>query len=231
MLLDFSRENTPKCEVSPSNVFFHGSWRREPPPVEYYSQERGVLTMWFLLVIAVVALYVVFTYNGLVTLRQRVRNAWAQVDVQLKRRYDLIPNLVNTVQGYAQHEKETFARITEARSRAMGASTTAEQSQAESALTTTLRSLFALAENYPELKADTNFRELQKELSDTESKIAFARQFYNDTVQKYNVRIEVFPANLIAGRFGFKPESFFSLDLNAEQRENVRVRFDGSSQS
>lgn len=182
--------------------------------------------MWILIILAAVALYGVFTYNGLVTLRQRVKNAWAQVDVQLKRRYDLIPNLVNTVKGYASHEKETFAQITAARSRAMGATTTAEHAQAETELTTTLRTLFALSENYPELKADANFRELQKELSDTESKIAFARQFYNDTVQKYNIRIEVFPANIFAGLFGFQQETFFTLDVNSEQRENVKVSFD-----
>lgn len=185
--------------------------------------------MWILMVLAVLALYVVFTYNGLITLRQRVRNAWAQVDVQLKRRYKLIPNLVNTVQGYAQHEQATLAQITEVRSRAMGAATTAEQAEAENILSSTLRSLFALAENYPELKADANFRELQQELSETENKIAFARQFYNDTVQKYNIRIEVFPANLVARLFGFTPEPFFSLDGQARQRERVEVRFDSHS--
>ncbi|MGI6642250.1 MAG: LemA family protein [Limnochordia bacterium] len=186
--------------------------------------------MWILLVLAVVlVLYVVFTYNGLITLRQRVRNAWAQVDVQLKRRYDLIPNLVNTVQGYASHEQATFAKISEARSRAMRAASTGELADAENQLSSTLRSLFALVENYPELKADANFRELQKELSDTEGKIAFARQFYNDTVQKYNIRIEVFPANIVAQLFGFTQEDFFSLDQNAVQRENVQVRFGSDS--
>jgi LemA protein len=192
--------------------------------------KKGVFRMWILLVLAVVlVLYVVFTYNGLITLRQRVRNAWAQVDVQLKRRYDLIPNLVNTVQGYASHEQATFAKISEARSRAMRAASTGELAEAENQLSSTLRSLFALVENYPELKADANFRELQKELSDTEGKIAFARQFYNDTVQKYNIRIEVFPANIVAQLFGFTQEDFFSLDQNAVQRENVQVRFGSDS--
>lgn len=185
--------------------------------------------MLLLIIAAAVVLYVISTYNGLVTLRERVRNAWAQVDVQLKRRYDLIPNLVNTVKAYASHEKDTLAWITEARSRAMGASSTSEQIQAENELTNTLRTLFAVAENYPDLKADANFRELQQELSDTESKIAFARQFFNDTVQKYNTRIAVFPANIIARSFGFGPEAFFTLDDNAVQRENVRVSFDDHS--
>ena len=190
---------------------------------------KGVIYMWLLIIAAVIAVYVISTYNGLVTLRERVRNAWAQVDVQLKRRYDLITNLVNTVKAYASHEKDTLARITEARSRAMGAVSTSEQIQAENELTNTLRTLFAVAENYPELKADANFRELQQELSDTESKIAFARQFFNDTVQKYNTRIAVFPANIIARSFGFTPEAFFTLEDNVAQRENVRVSFDDHS--
>ncbi len=181
--------------------------------------------MWVLLVIVVIAVYVVMLYNGLVTLRQRVKNAWAQVDVQLKRRYDLIPNLVNTVKGYATHERGTFEEITKARSQAMSASGPAEASEAESALTGTLRTLFAVAENYPELKADANFRELQKELSDTESKIAYSRQFYNDTVQRFNIRIQQFPAVLLAGMLGFQGQPFFTLDEAAQERQAVTVDF------
>ncbi len=181
--------------------------------------------MYVLIAAAVVLIYVVFTYNGLVVLQQRVRNAWSQVDVQLKRRYDLIPNLVNTVKGYASHERETFEQITQARSQAMAASGPDEASDAESALSGTLRTLFAVAENYPELKADSNFRQLQDELSDTESRIAYARQFYNDTVQKFNIRIQVFPAVLIAGMLGFQHRSFFTLDSTPLEREAVTVDF------
>lgn len=182
--------------------------------------------MFILLILVVVGIYVAVTYNGLVTLRERVRNAWAQVDVQLKRRYDLIPNLVNTVKGYAKHEKETFARITEARSRAMTATDPVARAEAEGELTRTLRTLFAVAENYPQLKADANFRHLQEELSQTESKIAYARQFYNDTVQKYNIRLKVFPVVLFARALGFAEEKFFNLDTTPEERENVTVSFD-----
>ncbi len=177
-------------------------------------------------VLVLLVLFFIVTYNSLIVLRQRVRNAWAQVDVQLKRRYDLIPNLVSTVQGYMTHERETFEQITKARSQAMNASDPAESAQAESQLTGTLRTLFAVAENYPELKADQNFRELQKELSDTESKIAYARQFYNDIVQKFNTRIHVFPTVLIAGLLGFTERSFFNLEEGSVEREAVQVSFD-----
>ncbi len=183
--------------------------------------------MWiFLAVLAVIGLFVMFSYNSLVVLRQRVKNAWAQVDVQLRRRYDLIPNLVNTVKGYATHERETFEKVTEARSRAMAAGTVQEQAGAENMLSGTLKSLFALAENYPQLKADSNFRQLQEELSNTESKIAFSRQFYNDTVQKFNTKIQVFPTVLIADMLGFKAADYFNLDAEAEARRPVDVKFD-----
>lgn len=181
--------------------------------------------MVVLLLIMAAGVFVVYAYNGLVVLRQRVNNAWAQVDVQLKRRYDLIPNLVNTVKGYATHERDTFSKITEARSKALAAGNANSQAEAETELTSTLRTLFALAENYPELKADANFRKLQEELSNTESKIAFARQFYNDTVQKYNIRLEVFPVNLIATNLGFKPRDFFNLELQSAEREPINVDF------
>lgn len=176
-------------------------------------------------IIALLAAFLVGIYNSLVKLRQRVKNAWAQVEVQLRRRYDLIPNLVNTVKGYAQHEKETFEKVTEARTRAMSAGSVGEQIQAENMLTGALRSLFAVAEAYPELKANTNFLQLQNELSDTESKIAFSRQFYNDTVQSFNTKIELFPNNLVAGIMGFTHEEYFSLDEEPEARGPVNVQF------
>ncbi|MBS4029929.1 MAG: LemA family protein [Clostridiales bacterium] len=179
--------------------------------------------------IGLVALFVVFvilSYNSLVALRQRVKNAWSQVDVQLRRRYDLIPNLVATVKGYATHEKETFEKVTEARTRAMAAGTVEEQAGAENMLSGTLKTLFAVAENYPQLKADGNFRQLQEELSNTESKIAFSRQFYNDTVQKYNTKIQLFPTVLIAGYMGFTAADYFNLDAEAQARQPVTVKFD-----
>lgn len=178
-----------------------------------------------IVILILLAIYVVVSYNGLVVLRERVKNAWSQVDVQLKRRYDLIPNLINTVKGYVKHEQETFSKVTEARTRAIAASTPEEQGNAENQLTTTLRSLFAVAENYPELKADGNFKDLQQQLSETENKIAYSRQFYNDTVQKYNIKVQVFPTNIIAGIIGFSKEAFFSLDLDSGQREPVEVNF------
>lgn len=173
-----------------------------------------------LLIIALISIY-----NRLVVLRQRLVNAWAQIEVQLKRRYDLIPNLVSTVKGYAAHEKETFERITQARNMALGAQDIQEQAGAENMLTGALRQLFALAENYPELKANTNFMQLQTELTNTESKIAFSRQFYNDTVLKYNATIQRFPTVLVAGMFGFQQEIYFNLGDEAEARQAVKVGF------
>ena len=177
---------------------------------------------WVILgIIVVVVLYVMSVYNKLVQFRQRVKNAWSQIDVQLRRRYDLIPNLVNTVKGYMTHERETNART-----RAMaGGATMAEQAEAENALSGTLKTLFAVAENYPQLKADSNFRQLQDELSNTESKIAFSRQFYNDTVQRYNTYTEMFPSNLIAGAMGFTPVDYFNLDSEPAARGPVNVDF------
>ena len=177
-------------------------------------------------VLIIISLFLTFSYNGLVALRQRVQNAWAQVDVQLRRRYDLIPNLVNTVKGYAKHEQETFEKVTQARNMAMAAGTVPEQAGAENMLSGTLKSLFALAENYPQLKADSNFKQLQDELTNTESKIAFSRQFYNDTVQKYNTKVQIFPTVLIAGMLGFKTADYFNLDTATEAREPVNVKFD-----
>jgi len=183
----------------------------------------GVL-MVVLILIGVLVIFGIAIYNSLIQLRNRCENAWAQVDVQLRRRYDLIPNLVETVKGYARHEREVFERVTEARARAINASTVAEQGQAENQLTSALKSLFAVVENYPELKANQNFLLLQEELAGTESKIAFARQFYNDSVMKYNIRLQIFPARLIAQWFGFKPKEYFEIE-EAASREPVRVSF------
>lgn len=169
--------------------------------------------------------FLIATYNNLVRLRQRVQNGWSQVDVQLKRRYDLIPNLINTVKGYAQHEKDTLERVTQARNAAIAAGNIKEQAQAENMLSGALKSLFAVAEAYPDLKANTNFLQLQTELSNTESKIAFARQFYNDTVQIFNTKIELFPYNLVAGMLGFGLVDYFTLQGEAEARQNVQVNF------
>lgn len=175
---------------------------------------------------ALLVLYVIWLYNGLVQLKNRVDNGWAQIDVQLRRRSDLIPNLVEAVKGYMAHERAVLASVTEARARAAGAGgNPSAQGQAESLLTGALRQLFAVAENYPQLKADANFRQLQAELSDAESKVAFARQFYNDTVMMYNTRIASFPHNLLAGPLGFGPRSYFELEEPAA-RAPVRVQFE-----
>lgn len=176
-------------------------------------------------VLFIVGVFLIATYNKLVQLRQRVQNAWSQVDVQLKRRYDLIPNLVNAVKGYVQHEKETLERVTQARNMAINAGSVTEQAKAENFLSGALKSLFAVAEAYPELKANTNFLQLQSELSDTENKISFSRQFYNDTVQTFNTKIEIFPNNLIAGMLGFQMVDYFSLQGEVEARQNVNVNF------
>lgn len=175
------------------------------------------------LVVAVVILYAIMAYNGLVTLRNRVKNAWSQIDVQLKRRYDLIPNLVETVKGYAAHEKETLERVIAARNQAINATGVKDQAQAENALTGALKTIFALAEAYPDLKANQNFLLLQEELAGTESKISYARQFYNDTVMSFNIRLQTFPTNIIGHLFGFKEEPFFEID--EAEREAPKVKF------
>lgn len=176
-------------------------------------------------VVIVLAIFFISTYNSLVQLRQRVQNSWSQVDVQLKRRYDLIPNLINTVKGYADYEREVLEKVTQARNMAISAGTIAEHTKAENMLSGALKSLFAVAEAYPDLKANGNFMKLQNELSDTESKIAFSRQFYNDTVQKFNTKIELFPSNLVAGMMGFEIVEYFTLQGEAEARENIQVKF------
>lgn len=177
-----------------------------------------------LIIIGLLLLIAIGIYNSLVVLRNRCDNAWAQVDVQLRRRYDLIPNLVETVKGYAKHEREVFEKVTEARAKAINAQTVKEQGEAENMLTGALKSLFAVVENYPELKANQNFLLLQEELAGTESKIAYARQFYNDTVMKYNMKQQVFPSNIIASLFGFKPKEYFEIEEPAA-RGPVKVSF------
>ncbi len=177
-----------------------------------------------LFAIAFFIVYIIWLYNSLIRLRNQVKNAWSQIDVQLKRRHDLIPNLVETAKGYMKHERETFESITNARSRAAGATGIGEKSKAENALTEALSRFLLVVENYPELKANQNFLALQEELTSTENKIAFARQSYNDAVLFYNNKIEMFPSNIIAGMFGFKQEEFFEI-VHKVEREVPKVSF------
>ena len=165
-----------------------------------------------LVVVGVIALWAIWIFNSLITARNRTDEAWSDIEVQLKRRYDLIPNLVNTVQGYASHEAGTFKKVTEARNAAMGAKTMAEHAKTENMLSQTLKSLFAVAEAYPELKANQNFLQLQQDLTDTEDKIQASRRFYNGNVRDLNTKMQVFPTNLIAGMLGFKTRDFFDMD-------------------
>lgn len=184
-------------------------------------------TIYILLaVVVVVALWVVFAYNRFVTLVNHVKEAWADIDVQLKRRYDLIPNLVESVKGYVSHERGTLEKVTEARTRAMNAQTVGEHAQAENMLSGALKSLFAVAESYPDLKASANFVELQRELSDTENKIQAARRFYNGVVQELSVALESFPSNLIGKTFGFTARDYFELGEGEQAaKDPVRVSF------
>jgi len=180
--------------------------------------------LWILIgIIAVIALWLVAVYNGLIKLKNRTDEAWSDIDVQLKRRYDLIPNLISTVKGYAQHEKGLFEKVTQARTAAMGAQGPVDKSQAENMLSGTLKSLFAVSENYPDLKANENFLELQKELSDTENKIQASRRFYNGNVRDFNIKIEVFPNNLVAGMLNFTKRDFF--EIEGEEKEPVKAEF------
>lgn len=183
-----------------------------------------MITTIILIVLAIIILWLIFAYNRFIRLRRRTDEAWSDIDVQLKRRHDLIPNLVETVKGYAAHERELFEKVTEARARAISASGTAEKAQAENMLSGALKSLFAVAENYPQLKASENFMELQEELSDTENKIQAARRFYNGNVRDLNIAIESFPSNLIAKTFGFKQAEFFGV-AGEEEREAIEVKF------
>ncbi len=180
--------------------------------------------VFFLIVIGGLFLIFIGIYNGLITYRNRCDNAWSQIDVQLRRRYDLIPNLVETVKGYAKHEREVFEKVTEARAAAVSAQGVKEIGQADNALTGTLKSLFAVAENYPELKANQNFLLLQEELAGTEGKVAFSRQFYNDQVMKFNMKQQVFPSNIVANMFNFKPREYFQIEEEAA-RGPVKVSF------
>lgn len=168
-------------------------------------------------------LFFISTYNSLIVKRNRVKNAWAQIDVQLKKRFDLIPNLVETVKGYAKHEASTLDAVIKARNQYISAGTPEEMMKANTEMTGALSRLFALAESYPDLKANTNFMELQKELTQVEEKIAYARQFYNDTVMIFNNAIQIFPSNIVAGLFGFKEEPYFKADET--ERQNVKVEF------
>ncbi|HJU80367.1 MAG TPA: LemA family protein [Acidimicrobiia bacterium] len=179
---------------------------------------------WIIIgIVVLLILWVFATYNGLVTKRNRVDNSWGQIEVQTKRRYDLIPNLVETVKGYAAHEQQTFERVVQARNAAQAATTPADQAQAENLLTGALRQLFAVAEAYPELRASENFQALQGELSDTENKIAVARQIYNDSVLTYNNAVQVAPGNIIAGIFNFATREFF--DAPEQAAEPPKVEF------
>lgn len=179
--------------------------------------------LWIGVGIGVVVLAVVVMYNSLVRLRNQVQNAWAQIDVQLKRRFDLIPNLIETVKGYTKHEKGVLEEITKARTAFMGATSVKDKAKAENMLEGTLKTLFAVSENYPKLQANENFLQLQEELSGTESKIAYARQHYNDMVMELNTKIQTFPTNLLAGLFSFKEQE--SYPVPEEERKNVKVQF------
>ena len=181
--------------------------------------------LWIILIIVVLLiLFIISVYNSLVTLRQRVKNAFGQMDVQLQRRFDLIPNLVETVKGYMTHESDTLAKVTELRTAWAGAKTVDEKAKLDNELSNALKTIMAVAEAYPDLKANQNFESLQNELTETEDKISYSRQFYNDTVTKYNTKLELFPSNIVAGMFHFTAESLFEVD-SAEARKNVKVDF------
>ena len=181
--------------------------------------------LWIVLaVIAVLIIAIIGMYNALIRLKVRVDEAWSDIDVQLKRRYDLIPNLVETVKGYAAHEKTTLDSVVQARNSAMQAGNAADKAKAENALSETLKSIFALAENYPDLKANQNFLELQRELSDTENKIQASRRFYNGNVRDFNTKLQVFPTNFLGNMLGFKAREFFGIE-DAKEREVVNVKF------
>jgi LemA protein len=183
----------------------------------------GVPIAIVLLIVIVAAAAVALIYNRLVTLRNRCGNAWAQIDVQLRRRYDLIPNLVATVKGYATHERETLEAVVQARAAAMDVKGLEGRSAAENQLTASLRSLFAVAEAYPDLKANASFLDLQAQLTDTEGKIAYARQFFNDSVMSYNMAVQQFPANLVAGSFRFEERSYFEIEASATEPVTVSL--------
>lgn len=178
-----------------------------------------------LAIIVIVALFLITIYNSLVILKNKVNEAWADIDTQLKRRWDLIPNMVETIRGYTKHEKSVFENVTKARSQAMQAKKPDAKARAENMLTDTLKSLFAVAENYPELKANQNFMDLQATLREIEDKIQMSRRYYNGTVREFNTKLEVFPNNLVAGMLGFTKREFF--EIGEEERKNVKVDFTG----
>lgn len=182
--------------------------------------------MWWiiLVIVAVIIFWIIGSYNGLVTLKQRVSNGWSQIDVQLQRRFDLIPNLVETVKGFAKHEEAVFTKVAELRTSWAGASTIKEKAELSNELSGALKTIMAVSENYPELKSNQNFMQLQEELKNTEDKITYSRQFYNDIVTKYNTKLQVFPDTLIASMFHFEPAELFKVDSD-EARKNVKVSF------
>ncbi|TSC81827.1 MAG: LemA protein [Parcubacteria group bacterium Gr01-1014_20] len=183
---------------------------------------------YFLIVLAVVIIWLILAYNGFVRLNNRVKEAWSDIEVQLKRRYDLIPNIVESVKGYAGHEKGVFEKVTEARTRAMNADASGDPkaiAQAENMLSGALKTLFAVSENYPSLRATENFQKLQDELSDTENKIQASRRFYNGNVRDFNTKVETFPSNLIAGMFHFTTKEFFDIDEKGPEGQPVQVKF------
>ncbi|NLL02358.1 MAG: LemA family protein [Mollicutes bacterium] len=176
-----------------------------------------------LVVIVLLVLWVIGTYNSLISLKNKVKNQWSQIDIQLKRRFDLIPNLVETIKGYTKHESETLEKVIQARNTYLSAGTPEEKMKASGELSKVMSKLFALSEAYPDLKANTNFIDMQNTLKDTEDKISYARSFYNDSAMKYNTKIESFPTNILANIFGFKTNAYF--EISAEEKENVKVKF------
>ena len=181
--------------------------------------------LWIVLIIlAIIIIALISMYNSLVTLRLRVKNAWSQIDVQLQRRFDLVPNLVETVKGYMTHESEVLTKVTDLRSSWANAKTVDQKANLDNQLSESLKTIMAVSENYPDLKANQNFSELQAELTNTENKISYSRQFYNDTVTRYNTKLEVFPSNIIASIFHFTAETLFEVD-NAEARKSIKVDF------
>ena len=177
-----------------------------------------------LIIIAIIIIFIIATYNRLVVARQKVKNAWSQIDVQLQRRFDLIPNFIETVKGYMAHEKDVLTKVTELRTSWSNANSVNEKAELNNELSSTLKTIMAVSENYPDLKANQNFLDMQEELRNTENKISFSRQFYNDTVTMYNTKLEVFPSNIIAGWFKFSAESLFAAE-SEEARKNVKVDF------
>ena len=189
-----------------------------------WEKNTNMETTILYIILIVIVLWIITIYNGLIRRRFRVKEAWSDINVQLKRRYDLIPNLVETVKGYMSHERQVFEKVTEARTKAMGAQTKEEKLGAENTLSNTLKTLFAVAENYPDLKANANFLDLQREIADTENKIQAARRFYNSVVMELNTAVKTFPTNMIANLFKFRKEEFFGLERE-EEKEAVKVKF------